>query len=350
VRVVGAVPSSAQPPSARPTLLVLLAAVCFGTTGTAQALAPDAASPASVGAVRIVIGGTLLALVAFVSTRRLRRTGRWTTPLTDRGSLALVAVSVAGVVAYRPFFFAGVRSSGVAVGTLVALGSAPLATGLLQWAVLRRVPGARWFAATGVAVAGLLALSHGDSLFGGGLPHALDPLGVIASVGAGASYAVYTIGSKGLLDRGWSPDLTMGAAFGGAAVVMALALPWLPLAWLASTSGVGAAAFLGVVSTALAYVLFARGLRSLPASNVATLTLAEPLTAGLLGVLLLREPLTGIQVLGALLVAAGLMVLSLPDRTGAVRREGAPGPADAAESVNQQVSDMPEPVENGHTP
>ncbi len=331
-------------------MLVLLAAVGFGTTGTAQALAPDAATPASVGAVRIVVGGTLLALVALLSTRRLRRTGPWTTPRTSEGSLTLVLVSVAGVVAYQPFFFAGVRSSGVAVGTLVALGSAPVATGLLQWVVLRKVPGAAWFAATGVAVAGLLALSLGDPLFGGGLLRPVDPLGVLASVGAGASYAVYTIGSKGLLDRGWSPDLTMGAAFGGAAVVMALALPWLPLGWLGSASGVAAAVFLGVVSTALAYVLFARGLRALPASNVATLTLAEPLTAGILGVLLLREPLSPIQVLGALLVAAGLVILSLPRPRAHRRGEGAAGAADAAESVNPSVPDMPEPVENGHTP
>ena len=39
-----------------PRLLVLLSAVCFGTTGTAQALGPDAA-PVTVGAVRIAVGG-----------------------------------------------------------------------------------------------------------------------------------------------------------------------------------------------------------------------------------------------------------------------------------------------------
>ncbi len=44
-------------------VLVLLSAVCFGTTGTAQALGPDAA-PITVGAVRIAIGGALLLAVA----------------------------------------------------------------------------------------------------------------------------------------------------------------------------------------------------------------------------------------------------------------------------------------------
>jgi drug/metabolite transporter, DME family len=46
-----------------PRLYVLLAAVCFGTTGTAQALGP-AAAPVTVGAARIAIGGALLLLVA----------------------------------------------------------------------------------------------------------------------------------------------------------------------------------------------------------------------------------------------------------------------------------------------
>src|ERR671922_185054 len=45
-----------------PRIFVLLSAVCFGTTGTAQALGPDAA-PITVGAVRIAIGGGLLLLV-----------------------------------------------------------------------------------------------------------------------------------------------------------------------------------------------------------------------------------------------------------------------------------------------
>ena len=41
----------------RARLQVLLAAVLFGTTGTAQALGPDSSTPLTVGAVRILIGG-----------------------------------------------------------------------------------------------------------------------------------------------------------------------------------------------------------------------------------------------------------------------------------------------------
>ncbi len=44
--------------------LVLLAAVLFGTTGTAQALGPEG-SPLTVGAARVAVGAALLALAAF---------------------------------------------------------------------------------------------------------------------------------------------------------------------------------------------------------------------------------------------------------------------------------------------
>jgi len=99
-------------------VLALLAAVCFGTTGTAQALGPDAA-PTSVGAARIVIGGALLLLVA-------RAVPAAAAPWPRR-ELGVIAVAIA---VYQLSFFAAVDRTGVAVGTVVALGSAPAIAGL----------------------------------------------------------------------------------------------------------------------------------------------------------------------------------------------------------------------------
>ena len=69
--------------------------------------------------------------------------------------------------------------------------------------------------------------------------------------------------------------------------------------------------FLGVVPTAIAYVLFARGLRGLDASEAATITLAEPVTAAALGVFVLGERVTGGGALGAVLVLGALVLLAL---------------------------------------
>src|SRR6478735_2905270 len=142
---------------------VLLAAVCFGTTGTAQALGPDASS-ASVGAARILIGGGALGLIALAlhfAGRRRGATGTSAapTPGVDTRhplpSWLLVAVGALGVLAYQPAFFAGTAANGVAVGTVVALGSAPVITGALDWMLRRRYPGTRWAVATAIATLGV---------------------------------------------------------------------------------------------------------------------------------------------------------------------------------------------------
>jgi DME family drug/metabolite transporter len=300
-----------------PALLIVLAAVCFGTTGTALALGPEAASPSSAGAVRIVIGGALLAAIVF--TRRSSRQGG--PPRTaDRPRVPtsiLVIIGAAAIVAYQPTFFVGTTRAGVAVGTIVALGSAPIFTGVLEWIATRRFPGAVWVVATIVASIGVALL--GGVLDAGASP--IDPVGIAGSLGAGVSYAVYALVAKLLLTRGAQSTWTMGALFGSAAVVsLPLALST-DLSWLGRSEGLVAAAWLGVVTTAIAYVLFGRGLRGVRAATAATLTLAEPLTAALLGVLVLGETLGATAVAGIVVVAAGILVLVLPRRRASRPRE-----------------------------
>jgi DME family drug/metabolite transporter len=84
------------------------------------------------------------------------------------------------------------------------------------------------------------------------------------------------------------------------------------------------ALFLGAIPTALAYVLFARGLRHLTPGETATLTLAEPLTATGLGVLALGERPGAVAAVGAGLVLAGLLALALPSARRSPRLASAP--------------------------
>jgi DME family drug/metabolite transporter len=280
-------------PAAR--LQVLLAALCFATTGTAQALGPSGTDPIGVGAARILVGGTLLVVVALVSGNALR--GRW--------APGPVLAAVAAVATYQLAFFAAVADTGVAVGTIVALGSAPTLAGLFEWLVDRRRPEPRWAVATALACAGvaLLALAGGEA--------SVSAPGIGLAVLAGGAYALYTLAAKRLLTDGHSPEGVMAVAFGLAAVVLLPALALSEPGWLLHADGIALAVFLGVIPTAFAYVLFARGLKRLSASETATLTLAEPLTAGVLGAVVLAEPTTAMSAAGAGLVLAGLLALGV---------------------------------------
>ncbi len=275
-------------------LQVLLAALCFATTGTAQALGPDGTDPVGVGAVRILVGGALLVAVALVTARTRMRWAR-----------GPVVAAVAGVATYQLAFFAAVADTGVAVGTIVALGSAPTLAGLFEWLLTRRRPDPRWTVATALACGGvaLLALSGGQA--------SVSAPGIALAVVAGGSYAVYTLSAKRLLTDGHAPVAVMAVAFGLGAMVLLPALALTRPAWLLHADGIGLALFLGVIPTAVAYILFARGLQRLTASETATLTLAEPLTAGALGAIVLAEPLTAASAAGAGLVLAGLLALAV---------------------------------------
>jgi DME family drug/metabolite transporter len=277
---------------------VLLAAVCFGTTGTAQALGPDGLAPAGVGAARILVGGALLVVVALIAH------GAGALMRVERGP-ALVAA--AGVAVYQLAFFAAVRDTGVAVGTIVALGSAPTLAGAFEWALERRAPSRAWAVATALACAGVTLLA----LAGAGA--SISGPGVGLAVLAGAAYATYTLAAKRLLAAGHAPETVMAAAFGLGAVALAPVLVATGAGWLLQPGGLGLAIFLGIVPTAVAYLLFAHGLKRLTAAETATLTLAEPLTATLLGVVVLREQLGLPAAGGAALVLAGLLALAAPE-------------------------------------
>jgi len=278
-----------------PRVQVLIAALCFGTTGTAQALGPAGASPLTVGAVRVALGAVLLLLAVRLAA------GSASTRLA-RGPLVVGGLGVAG---YQLCFFAAVDDTGVAVGTVAALGSAPAFTGLGGWLVDRTRPGSAWVVATALAALGVALMALSGSAAEVSVP------GVVLALGAGASYAVFTLASKRLLDAGAAVDRVMAGVFTLGALLLVPVLIVGDLDWLASPDGLAMAVWLGAVPTALAYILFAHGLRVLPASDVATLTLAEPVTAAALGAIVLRERPGALALAGIALVILGLVVLAL---------------------------------------
>ena len=277
------------------TLLILLAAVLWGTTGTSQALAPSGAHPLTVGALRLAVGGGCLLLLALYRGQVTRDCFR------KPGVTLLTALLVA---AYQLTFFEAVETTGVAVGTMVAIGSGPLFAGLFAYLIHGERPDRRWLIATALAIAGLSMLfipAPGSML-------QVRTTGILLALAAGSSYAGYTLALKRLLP-GNSSDAVIAVVFTLGGILLAPFLFRSDLRWATEPGGLLVVLHLGLVATALAYLLFARGLRSVPALHAVTLSLAEPLTAATLGVLVLKERLTLASTTGMGLVLAGLVVL-----------------------------------------
>jgi DME family drug/metabolite transporter len=272
---------------------VLLSAVLFGTSGTAAALGP-AKDAVSVGCVRVTVAAvTLVAIAALCG--QARGFPRVTWPLLILGGLGSGLAQLT--------FFVAVQRVGVAMGTVIALGSAPLLTGLLAPVFTRRRPSLRWALASGVAIAGLALVG----LPGGSTD--LDLLGLVTALAAGLGVAVLTLAARQLAARGRSPLGAMAWITAMAAVLVVPVLATRNLDWLHGIDGQATALYLGVVSTALALVCLARGLRRLTAPAAVTLGLAEPLTAALLGIAVLGEPVSWLQAVGgAVMLGAGAVL------------------------------------------
>ncbi|MFD5430815.1 DMT family transporter [Kitasatospora sp. NPDC127067] len=283
---------------------ILIAAVLWGTTGTASSLAPGGAPAAGIGAAGLVLGGLLLLL----TDRAARVLPRECGP-RERWLLAAGAVAVAG---YPVTFYPAVGRTGVAVATVIALGSAPVFTGLLGRLTRQGRPGGRWAGATALAVLGCALLVLGPELAGGG--GAVDPLGVLLAALSGLSYAGYSLIGGRLIAAGHPSGGVMGAMFGGGALIVLPVLLAGDLEWLASARGAGVVLHLAVVTTFLAYWLFGHGLRHTTAQTATTLTLAEPAVAAVLGVAALGERLPALSWCGLAVLAAGLAFLALPAR------------------------------------
>ncbi|KLO58983.1 DME family drug/metabolite transporter [Delftia tsuruhatensis] len=290
---------------------VSVAAVLWGTTGTAQSLGAGGLSPFWVGAAQLAVSSLFLGALLAVSHRRLRgragQGGARVQPLLPNPvhlglRPAWFLLASMGIGGYSIFFYEGVTLTGVAVGTAVAIGSGPIWAGLMQALVLRAPLSALWWAGTLVSVAGgaAMVMARGGAT--------LSWSGLALCLLAGLSYAGYALINKRLVTH-LSPRVVNFYVFTGAAsmaVPIALVQSGLPQ-W--SLAAVMVVVYLGVVVSGLAHMLFSTGLRSISGPTGVTLSLIEPVAAFVLAVWVVgeRQPLQ--SWLGLLAVLAGLMLV-----------------------------------------
>jgi DME family drug/metabolite transporter len=273
---------------------LILAGICFGTTGSAQALGPKGVSPLAVGSGRLIVGALLLYLFHRSATKSVAKiTGR---------DLWLSAI---GVALYQITFFSAVKSTGVAIGTVTALGSAPTLTGVVAYLINKERPTKRWFFATVITTFGIIVLSTSKGLSD------FNFRGFLLALGAGASYSIFAVASKRALTQGVTITDAMFRIFALGAILSVPLLFVGNLNWIVTPKGLMMIFWLGLIPTALAYIAYAYGLAKVRASTASTLILAEPATATLLAAIVLGEAINVHGWTGIVIVIIGLIYLSI---------------------------------------
>lgn len=277
-----------------PYIFVLLGAILWGTTGTAQTFLPESAHPFVISASRSAVGGFSL-LVFMVLLKKIKfKTWPWKETI-----YAAICISL-----FQLLFFSSVRLTGVAIASVVAIGSAPVFSGIIEWVFLKLRPTKVWGMSTSFAIIGCLFLFMNKGEI------TINPTGVMYSLIAGLGFALYTISSKSLLKKEETiPVVAM--TFSVSAIMLMPFFFLYDVSWLQDASNVGVVFYLGLATTSVAYVLYGRGLHKIPASSALTLSLAEPTTAALLGVFIVGEALSTTSWIGILFLLGGIVVLTL---------------------------------------
>ncbi|MFE4833372.1 DMT family transporter [Arthrobacter sp. NPDC056691] len=285
-------------------VFVVAASTLWGTTGTVATFAPSV-SPLAIGAVAMGVGGLLQALYALqpIASHWVSLRCRW----------LLVSLGAAAVAVYPLAFYSSMHLSGVALGTVVSIGSAPLASAVIERLADSKELTRRWMlgALIGVAGAGLLCFAGNSAQRPGALAESWAvPVGIALGLVAGLTYALYSWAAHRLISVGVSSRASMGAVFGlgGVLLMPVLAVTGRPL--LESWSNFTVGAYMALVPMFAGYVLFGWGLARVRASTATGLSLMETVVAAVLAVVVVGERLPVLGWLGVAMVLASLFVLA----------------------------------------
>ena len=296
--------------------VTVLAPISWGTSFvTITELLPDD-RPLLLGAVRVVPAGLVLLVVGALVSRWRPRGREW-------GHAAAVSVCNFGIF-FPLLSFAIYRLPGGVAGAMGGL--QPVLVATLTWVVSRQRP-RRLDLIIGIVAAvgvGLVVVRPGADI---------DPVGVLAAVGANLSFAMGVVLTKRfpappnrIAATGW--QLLIGGVF---LVPLAALVEGAPPSLTAEN--VAGFAYLSLVATGVAYVLWFNGIRRLPVAAPPLLGLAAPVTGAVLGWVVLSEALSPVQLTG-FAVTVGAIAYGA---TIGARGSALDGPAEAGVAQEQPL-------------
>ncbi len=275
---------------------------------------------------RVLISALCLALPMLVLSPGLLRVSR-------RDLFWLAGMGMLAVGPFQALWVRSVMLNGASVSTVMQC-TAPIIVTVLAWAFWREPLTWHKWASIGLALVGAALISGlADGMHAGcravplgcsvwrvegesaaGNIH-LTSLGLVIVIAVAFAYAGVTLFAKQLTGK-YSPWTIWMFGFAFAAVALAPFQVGQPLPHHLGWGGAGAFTGLVLITTLTGYGLYTVGLRHLEASVTSIVAMFEVPCAAFWGYVVLGERLNGLQIVGAVLVVGGSVLLALRSKTG----------------------------------
>jgi DME family drug/metabolite transporter len=297
-------------------LFIALAACLWGTLGLLFRILHDNFGLSSLTVAFLRASVSAILLIAFALTKiRATHLGASHVPaernvftISPRDVPFFALYGFCGVAAFYFFYVQAVIQTSVTTA-VVLLYTAPAFVSLMAWQFWREPMNARKVIAIAVAFLGcaLIARAYDVSAL------QLNALGLLIGLGAGFTYALYTIFSKfALAQHSSTTALVFALLFG--AIFLAPLQNWdgfaplvrQPAAWFFVIA-------LAVGPTLGALTLYNAGLTRVPASNASLVATLEPVVASILAFFVLGERLEIAQMIGGVMVIGAAVGLNIAD-------------------------------------
>ena len=284
-----------------PYLYILSGAALWGLIGVFVRNLPGF-GPMQIVASRASITAFILVLFLLATDRKLLK-------IRLRDCWCFVGTGIFSIVFFNYCYFTTIRLCSLSAAAIL-LYTAPSFVTLLSLFLFHEKLTRRKLSALALAFAGC-ALVAGVGQ--GSLQ--ISPVGILAGLGSGFGYALYSIFAKYALERYHSITVTTYTFLFACIGVLPFAgfgeFPRL----LADSPGSGWYLLgLGLLGSAIPYLLYTQGLKQVPAGKAAIMASVEPVVATFAGIFLFHEPATTASLLGVAAVFASLIVLNLPNK------------------------------------
>lgn len=264
-------------------------------------------SPLQVVSLRVFSAALIMIGYLFFTRRELLK-------IRLKDSPYFIGTGICSLAFFNWCYFTTIQETSLSVA-VVLLYTAPAFVAVFSRIFFKESMGPKKLVSLGLTFAGCAFVTGYLPGLGGGPSLTVSRLGLLAGIGSGFGYALYSIFGKAALEKYHTMTIaTYTFVFASFAL--------LPVSGFGNLSSLQVEVFssvnfwlyligLGLFPTVLAYILYTKGLESVESSRASIVATIEPVVGSLVGVLLFGELLSGWQLVGISLVISAVVLIQV---------------------------------------